>query len=60
MLYCVAGLRRFRRGTLRHAREMRHLDEWAQRIKKLAPTDPALATSRASAHRPESVLSVEG
>ena len=28
MLYCVAGLRRFRRGTLRHAREMRHLDAW--------------------------------
>ena len=33
MLYCVAGLRRFRRRTLRHSREMHHLDEWAQRVR---------------------------
>ncbi|WFU15789.1 indolepyruvate oxidoreductase subunit beta family protein [Bradyrhizobium sp. CB3481] len=51
LLYGVAGLRRFRRGTLRHAREMRHLDEWAQRIKKFALTDPALATAVCEARR---------
>ena len=51
LLYGVAGLRRFRRGTLRHAREMRHLDGWAQRIKKLAIADPAHATASSAAIR---------
>jgi indolepyruvate ferredoxin oxidoreductase beta subunit len=51
LLYCVAGLRRFRRGTLRHAREMRLLDEWAQRIKKLAAPDPAHAAAVCEARR---------
>ena len=43
LLYCVAGLRRFRRHSLRHAREMRHLDEWAERIRKFAASDVARA-----------------
>ncbi|QPF87290.1 indolepyruvate oxidoreductase subunit beta family protein [Bradyrhizobium genosp. L] len=51
LLYCVAGLRRFRRGTLRHARETRHLDDWARRIQKLAATDAALATAVCEARR---------
>lgn len=51
LLFCVASLRRFRRGTLRHIREMRHLDEWAQRIKKFSATDPALATAVCEARR---------
>ena len=51
MLYCVAGLRRFRRRTLRHSREMRHLDQWAQRIRKFAATDVALATAVCEARR---------
>ena len=51
LLYGVAGLRRFRRGTLRHAREMRHLDEWAQRVRKFAADDPALATAVCEARR---------
>ena len=45
MLYFVAGLRRFRRRTLRHAREMRHLDAWSQRVRKFAASDTALATA---------------
>ena len=51
MLYCVAGLRRFRRRTLRHAREMRHLDVWAQRVRKFAASDIALATAVCEARR---------
>jgi indolepyruvate ferredoxin oxidoreductase, beta subunit len=51
MLYFVAGLRRFRRRTLCHAREMRHLDRWAQRIGKFAATDVALATAVCEARR---------
>ena len=51
MLYCVAGLRRFRRRTLRHSREMHHLDEWAQRVRKFAASDVALATAVCEARR---------
>ncbi|MFG3597753.1 indolepyruvate oxidoreductase subunit beta family protein [Bradyrhizobium sp. RDI18] len=51
LLYCVAGLRRLRRRTLRHAREMRHLEEWVQRVRKFAGTDPALATAVCEARR---------
>src|SRR3954449_4098341 len=51
MLYCVAGLRRFRRRTRRHSGEMRHLDQWAQRVRKFAATDPALATAVCEARR---------
>jgi indolepyruvate ferredoxin oxidoreductase beta subunit len=51
MLYFVAGLRRFRRRTLRHAREMHHLDAWSQRVRKFAADDPALATAVCEARR---------
>src|SRR5437899_7907696 len=51
MLYCVAGLRRFRRRTLRHTREMRHLGAWSQRIRKFAASDTALATAVCEARR---------
>jgi indolepyruvate ferredoxin oxidoreductase beta subunit len=51
LLYCVAGLRRFRRRMLRHAREMRHLDEWSRRIQKFAASDVALATAVCEARR---------
>jgi len=51
LLYCVAGLRRFRRHSLRHSREMRHLDGWAQRIRKFAASDAALATAVCEARR---------
>jgi len=51
MLYFVAGLRRFRRRTLRHTREMRHLDQWSQRVCKFAASDIALATAACEARR---------
>ncbi|MCA6121399.1 indolepyruvate oxidoreductase subunit beta family protein [Bradyrhizobium sp. WSM 1704] len=51
LLYGVAGLRRFRRGTLRHAREMRHLEDWAQRVRTFAAHDLALATAVCEARR---------
>jgi indolepyruvate ferredoxin oxidoreductase beta subunit len=41
-LYGVAGLRRFRRGTLRHAREVAHRDAWLARV-SAAAKDYALA-----------------
>jgi indolepyruvate ferredoxin oxidoreductase beta subunit len=51
LLYCVAGLRRFRRRTLRHAREMRHLEEWSRRVQTFAASDVALATAVCEARR---------
>lgn len=51
VLYGIAGLRRFRRGSLRHGREMRHLDDWTQRIRKFATSDVALATAVCEARR---------
>jgi indolepyruvate ferredoxin oxidoreductase beta subunit len=42
-LYLVAGLRRFRRGTLRHAREMAHRDAWLELTRSTAADDYALA-----------------
>ncbi|WP_338699367.1 indolepyruvate oxidoreductase subunit beta family protein [Bradyrhizobium sp. 26S5] len=51
LLYCLAGLRRFRRGNLRHSRETRHLDGWAQRVQKFAAHDVGLATAVCEARR---------
>lgn len=42
-LYVVAGLKRYRRGTLRHAREVAHRDAWLARVKQAAPKDYQLA-----------------
>ena len=42
-LYAVAGLRRFRRGTLRHQAEMAPVDAWMALVTRTLPTDPALA-----------------
>ncbi|WP_407277895.1 indolepyruvate oxidoreductase subunit beta family protein [Aromatoleum evansii] len=42
-LYCLAGLRRFRRGTLRHAIETTHIDDWLARTTRIVATDYALA-----------------
>ena len=50
-LFVVGGMRRFRRGTLRHGREMRHLEAWAQRVQKFAGSDVALATAVCEARR---------
>ncbi len=43
-LYLVGGLRRWRRGTLRHRIEMQHINEWLALARKTAQTNPALAT----------------
>ena len=50
-LYLAAGLRRFRRGNLRHAREAAHLREWLARAMEVAPRDPALALEVLRARR---------
>lgn len=36
LLYCVGGLRRFRRGTLRHARESQQIDRWLENVVRYA------------------------
>jgi indolepyruvate ferredoxin oxidoreductase beta subunit len=43
MLYAVAGLRRFRRRSLRHHREMQHIATWLTKAKAAAPQDYDLA-----------------
>jgi indolepyruvate ferredoxin oxidoreductase, beta subunit len=42
-LYLLAGMRRFRRGTLRHRREVAHRDAWLATARDIARRDPALA-----------------
>jgi indolepyruvate ferredoxin oxidoreductase beta subunit len=43
LLYCVASLKPFRRGSLRHDREMRFLTEWLETVRSTAGTDISLA-----------------
>lgn len=43
-LRLVAGLRRWRRGNLRHAQEMAHVQQWLDLAHSLARQDRALAT----------------
>jgi indolepyruvate ferredoxin oxidoreductase beta subunit len=42
-LYVIGGLKRFRRGTLRHAREVSHRDRWLKLARAAASSDYALA-----------------
>ena len=49
LLYCVASLKRFRRGSLRFPEEARSIDEWLATIVRLAPTNYALAAEVAEA-----------
>jgi len=42
-LYAVAGMRRWRRLLLRHAREIAHLEAWLTVVTRYASSDPALA-----------------
>jgi indolepyruvate ferredoxin oxidoreductase beta subunit len=51
MLYALAGLRRIRRGTLRHRREMEHRDAWLERARAAARRDLALGIAILEAHR---------
>jgi indolepyruvate ferredoxin oxidoreductase beta subunit len=43
LLYCVASLKPWRRGSLRHGREMQFLSEWLDIMRRAAAIDPALA-----------------
>jgi indolepyruvate ferredoxin oxidoreductase beta subunit len=43
LLYLLGGIKRYRRGTLRHAREVAHRDAWLARVRAAAPKDYALA-----------------
>jgi indolepyruvate ferredoxin oxidoreductase beta subunit len=50
-LYVLAGLKRFRRGTLRHAREIAHRDAWLNRVKSASARDYLLAVELLKARR---------
>ena len=51
MLYLVAGMRRWRRSTLRYADEQRAIEAWLQRIAAAARIDPQLAVEVAKCQR---------
>ena len=51
MLYALAGWRRFRRGTLRHRREMAHLQAWLDQALAAARRDGALGVELLEARR---------
>src|SRR5262245_65787988 len=50
-LYMLAGWRRFRRGTLRHRREMAHLQAWLDQALTAARRDIALGVELLEARR---------
>jgi indolepyruvate ferredoxin oxidoreductase beta subunit len=50
-LYIVASLQRFRRGTLRHSREVAHRDAWLELARATAKSDYALAVEILEARR---------
>jgi indolepyruvate ferredoxin oxidoreductase, beta subunit len=50
-LYLLGGLKRFRRGTLRHAREVSHRDAWLDLARKTAAKDYDLAVAILEARR---------
>jgi indolepyruvate ferredoxin oxidoreductase beta subunit len=50
-LYVLGGMKRFRRGTLRHANEVAHRDAWLARVKAAAPRDYDLAVELLQARR---------
>jgi indolepyruvate ferredoxin oxidoreductase beta subunit len=51
VLYVLGGLRRFRRGTLRHANEVAHRDAWLAKVKAAAAKDYNLAVELLQARR---------
>src|SRR5262249_8680125 len=50
-LYWLAGLRRWRRKTLRFRREQTRIDDWLERVQDLAQSDYALAQELAECPR---------
>ncbi|MDM0015537.1 indolepyruvate oxidoreductase subunit beta family protein [Variovorax sp. J22P168] len=51
MLRTVAGMKRFRRSTMRYAEENRRIEEWLQRIAATARRNPELAVELAQCQR---------
>jgi indolepyruvate ferredoxin oxidoreductase beta subunit len=51
MLYSLAGMKRWRRGNLRHAAETAHIDQWLERVRACARVNPALALEVALCQR---------
>lgn len=51
MLYVVAGMRRWRRGTLRYLDEQKAIEGWLQRIAAAAVVNPQLAVEVAKCQR---------
>lgn len=51
VLYVLGSLKRFRRGTLRHAREVARRDSWLLRVKSVAARDYAFAVELLKAQR---------
>ncbi len=51
LLYVMGGLKRFRRGTLRHANEVAHRVAWLARVKSAASKDYELAIELLSTRR---------
>jgi indolepyruvate ferredoxin oxidoreductase beta subunit len=50
-LYLLGGLKRFRRGTLRHKREVEHRSSWLDLARQIAPGDYELAVAILEARR---------
>ena len=50
-LYLMAGMKRFRRSTLRHANEVAHRDTWLARVRDAAPRDYGLAVELVNTRR---------
>jgi indolepyruvate ferredoxin oxidoreductase beta subunit len=50
-LYLLGGLKRFRRGTLRHKREVEHRNSWLYLARKTGPGDYELAVAILEARR---------
>lgn len=51
VLYCVAGLKRFRRGSLRHQQETAHLSDWLALAHDIAERDYDLGVEVLAARR---------
>ena len=51
MLYAVAGMRRWRRSTLRYAEENRRIEQWLGHIRAATATNPQLAIEIAQCQR---------
>jgi indolepyruvate ferredoxin oxidoreductase beta subunit len=50
-LYCLAGMRRFRRGTLRHHDEMAAMTQWLEQVDSIVRDDYGLAVEMVNCRR---------